>query len=120
MGLVDPEGLQRRGNVGKKKRRRDATGTFTSGRSYQKTSSDDLRCILQLEKSPSTLLLKFPLTLENCFKYNKVYYTVYNGNPATIEEFVEGEFRKYINNTGKVCTTEDCTDEEEVLIKIKD
>ena len=30
MGLVDPEGLQRRGDVGKKKRRRGATGTFTS------------------------------------------------------------------------------------------
>lgn len=30
MGLVDPEGLERRGNVGHKKRRRGATGTFTS------------------------------------------------------------------------------------------
>ena len=30
MGLVNPEGLQRRGDVGKKKRRRGATGTFTS------------------------------------------------------------------------------------------
>ena len=30
MTLVDPEGLERRGNVGMKKRRRGATGTFTS------------------------------------------------------------------------------------------
>ena len=30
MGMVDPEGLERRGNVGKKKRQRGATGTFTS------------------------------------------------------------------------------------------
>ena len=30
MTLVDPEGLERRGNVGIKKRRRGATGTFTS------------------------------------------------------------------------------------------
>ena len=30
MGLVDPEGLQCRGDVGKKKRHRGATGTFTS------------------------------------------------------------------------------------------
>ena len=30
MGQVDAEGLERRGNVGKKKRRRGATGTFTS------------------------------------------------------------------------------------------
>ena len=30
MTLVDPEGLERQGNVGMKKRRRGATGTFTS------------------------------------------------------------------------------------------
>ena len=30
MTPVDPEGLQMRGNVGKKKRHRGATGTFTS------------------------------------------------------------------------------------------
>ena len=30
MGMVDPEGLKRRGNVGHKKRQRGATGTFTS------------------------------------------------------------------------------------------
>jgi hypothetical protein len=30
MGYVDPEGLERRGNIGEKKRRRGATGTFTS------------------------------------------------------------------------------------------
>ena len=30
MTMVDPEGLERRGNVGKKKRRRGGTGTLTS------------------------------------------------------------------------------------------
>ena len=30
MGMVDPEGLERRGNVGQKKRPRGATGTFIS------------------------------------------------------------------------------------------
>ena len=30
MGMVDPEGLERRGNVGQKRRRRGETGTFTS------------------------------------------------------------------------------------------
>ena len=30
MGVVDPEGLECRGNIGKTKRRRGATGTFTS------------------------------------------------------------------------------------------
>ena len=59
---------------------------------------------------------KVPSNFGACFKYNKVYYTVFDGNPATIEEFVEGEFQKYINNTGKVCKPVDCTDEEEVVI----
>jgi hypothetical protein len=30
MEMVDPEGLERRGNIGQKRRRRGATGTFTS------------------------------------------------------------------------------------------
>ncbi len=30
MGYIDPEGLERRGSVGKKKRRRGATGTFST------------------------------------------------------------------------------------------
>ena len=34
------------------------------------------------------------------FNYNKVYYTNYNGEPATIEEFIPGVFVKYINNNG--------------------
>ena len=47
MGLVDPEGLQLRGNVGKKKKHRGATGTFTSLvrailRYYLRTSHDYL------------------------------------------------------------------------------
>lgn len=51
-----------------------------------------------------------------CFKYNKVYYIVFDGNLVIIEEFVEGEFQKYINNIGKVCKLVDCIDEEEVVI----
>lgn len=74
------------------------------------------RRILQLEKSLSVFASKVSSNFGACFKYNKVYYTVFDGNPATIEEFVEGEFQKYINNTGKVCKPLDCTDEEEVVI----
>lgn len=60
---------------------------------------------------------KVPSNFGTCFEYNKVYYTTYNDQPATIEEFVEGNFMKYINNTGKVCRPEDCTEEEEVLFE---
>lgn len=55
---------------------------------------------------------KVPSKFGECFNYNKVYYTSYNGNPATIEEFVEGKFQKYINNTGKVSKPDNSTDED--------
>ncbi|XP_028394503.1 myosin heavy chain kinase B-like [Dendronephthya gigantea] len=46
---------------------------------------------------------KAPKEFGQCFTFNYAYYTVYQGQPATVEEFVEGTFRKYINNNGKVC-----------------
>ena len=38
------------------------------------------------------------------FKYNKVFFTTYDGEPATIEEFLPGHFIKYVNNNGACCT----------------
>ena len=46
---------------------------------------------------------KAPEEFGQCFTFNRAYYTIYQGQPATVEEFVEGTFRKYINNNGKVC-----------------
>jgi hypothetical protein len=46
---------------------------------------------------------KAPGEFGQCFTFNRAYYTIYQGQPATVEEFVEGTFRKYINNNGKVC-----------------
>ena len=37
------------------------------------------------------------------FKYSKVYYTNFNGEYITVEEFIEGTFAKCINNTGEIC-----------------
>jgi len=37
------------------------------------------------------------------FKYSKVYYANFNGEYITVEEFIEGTFAKYINNTGDIC-----------------
>ena len=37
------------------------------------------------------------------FKYSKVYYTNFNGEYITVEEFIEGTFAKYKNNTGEIC-----------------
>ena len=46
---------------------------------------------------------KVPHKFGECFTFNRAYYTVYQGQPATVKEFVEGTFRKYVNNNGKVC-----------------
>ena len=44
---------------------------------------------------------KVPNEFGKCFSYNNIFYTKWNGEPATIEEFVEGTFSKYINNNGE-------------------
>ena len=37
------------------------------------------------------------------FLYNKAFYAAWDETPVTVEEFVPGEFTKYINNDG-LCT----------------
>lgn len=46
------------------------------------------------------------------FKYGKVFYADFNGEPITVEEYVEGNFTKYINNDGECGTA----NEEEIEI----
>ena len=41
---------------------------------------------------------KAPPSFDKCFKYNYCYYTSYNGEPATIEEYVPGTFVKIVDN----------------------
>ena len=36
------------------------------------------------------------------FSYNKIYYGLHGGEHLTIEEYIDGEFTKYVNNTGSV------------------
>ena len=40
------------------------------------------------------------------FEYQKVYYSIYEGQPVTIEKYVDGSFHKYINNDGQCAATE--------------
>ena len=57
---------------------------------------------------------KVPASFGKVFKYNKVYYTEFNSEPVTVEEFVEGKFSKYINNDGRCVTpSNDASEEEE-------
>ncbi len=43
---------------------------------------------------------KAPQQFGNSFYYNKAYYTKFEGHHATIEEFINGDFVKYIDNNG--------------------
>ena len=44
-----------------------------------------------------------PSAFGETFHYNKVFYTRFHNQPATIEEYIKGTFVKYINNNG--CST---------------
>ena len=47
-----------------------------------------------------------------CFKYTDIYMAkLEDGEYVTIEEFIDGDFTKYLNNTGLVCgnrSTDEC------------
>lgn len=65
---------------------------------------------------PRKFALKAPAEFGECFKYNRSYYTTYNDQPATIEEYVPGSFVKYVNNDGKcVSPPDESTDEMKEL-----
>ena len=44
-----------------------------------------------------------PSAFGETYHYNKVFYTRFHNQPATIEEYIKGTFVKYINNNG--CST---------------
>lgn len=49
-----------------------------------------------------------PSSFGKTFEYNKVYFTMYNSLPATVENFVDGDFHKFVNNDGvSICPPDD-------------
>jgi len=52
----------------------------------------------QLTKKFSSIV---PEEFGQSFVYNKVFYSRLNDEPVTVEEFVSGQFTKYVNNDGK-------------------
>jgi len=48
---------------------------------------------------------KVPAEFGDSFQYGKVFYSVLDDIPVTLEEFVPGEFRKYVNNNGACLTS---------------
>lgn len=55
-------------------------------------------------------------TFGKCLKYKNIYYGEIEGEGeeryVTVEEFINGRFRKYINNNGEVCLTGDSISEK--------
>lgn len=51
----------------------------------------------QLTKRFSSIV---PEEFGQSFAYNKVFYSRFNDEPVTVEEFVSGQFTKYVNNDG--------------------
>ena len=50
---------------------------------------------------------KSPKDFGLTFHYKKVYYALMNDTPVTVEEFIPGQFFKYINNTGNIIVSQE-------------
>ena len=99
---------------------------------YQEKASnaikDDLRMSLedhtrkqvQMNAVARHLTKKFaknvPPEFGGTFEYIKVFFAVFKEQPVTIEEYVEGEFQKYVNNNG-VCFTSPAEQFDEIYGK---
>jgi hypothetical protein len=44
---------------------------------------------------------KAPPQFKETFAYGKVFYSSLDGRPVTVEEYVPGDFVKYVNNDGQ-------------------
>ena len=60
---------------------------------------------------------KVPVQFGDSFHYKKTYYSTLKDLPVTVEEFVPGQFIKYINNNGKVNLHPADDIEEEIFAK---
>ena len=50
------------------------------------------------------------------FEYIKVFFAVFKEQPVTVEEYVESEFQKYVNNNG-MCVTSPAEGFDEIYEK---
>lgn len=87
------------------------------------TEEDHSRKQVQMHSAARQLTEQFsnkvPSHFGRCFHYNRVFYTKFEDEPATVEEYVPGNFLKYINNNGECCSApEKCTNEyKELFLK---
>ena len=77
------------------------------------TVEDHTRKQVQMHAVARNITQRFssrvPIPFGDTFSYGKVFYSVLDELPVTVEEFVPGEFQKYVNNDGTCYTpvTED-------------
>ena len=57
-----------------------------------------------------------PPEIGRTFEYIKVFFAVFKEQPVTAEEYVEGEFQKYVNNNG-MCITSPAEGFDEICAK---
>ena len=65
----------------------------------------------------SKTVLKICEGFAECFSYNPVYFGKINYECVTVEEFLTGDFQKYINNNGSICLNDlDITEIAETFV----
>ena len=84
------------------------------------TEEDHTRKQVQMHSAARQLTEQFsnkvPSHFGRCLHYNRVFYTKFEDEPATVEEYVPGFFFKYLNNNGECCSApEKCSNEHKEL-----
>lgn len=73
---------------------------------YSPTLEEHTRKIVQMNalarNFAQSLELERPKDYGETFSYEKIYFSSINGECITLERFIEGKFKKLINNTGEV------------------
>ena len=84
------------------------------------TVEDHTRKQVQMHAVARNITQRFssrvPIPFGDTFSYGKVFYSVLDELPVAVEEFVPGEFQKYVNNDG-TCYAPVMEDHQEVYAK---
>ena len=87
---------------------------------FKSTVEDHIRKQVQMHAVARNITQRFssrvPSPFGDTFSYGKVFYSVLDALPVTVEEFVSGEFQKYVNNDG-TCYAPVTEDHQEVCAK---
>ena len=97
-----------------------ATSVKTITDILKSTVEDHTRKQVQMHAVARNITQRFssrvPSSFGDTFSYSKVFYSVLDELPVTVEEFVPGKFQKYVNNDG-TCYAPQMEDHQEVYAK---